>query len=110
MHPHLMLRWITLILSKNWGFNKMGNFKNFDTAKKYALGMQEEKPAKPAEPAVKNKKPADEILVDRNGISFLQNNLFKNRKDQTLNVRITAETKANIDYLSKIHYYKYVNY
>ena len=64
-------------------------FKNFDVAKKYAI--QEEKPAKPA----------DEILIDKNGVPFLQTSMFKIRKDTTLNIRITAETKANIDFLSK---------
>jgi hypothetical protein len=74
-------------------------FKNFDVAKKYAI--QEDKPVKPAEPAGLTKKPADEILIDKNGVPFLQTSMFKIRKDTTLNIRITAETKANIDFLSK---------
>lgn len=48
------------------------------------------------------KKEGDTIMAtDNHGVEFLQEPILKIRKSNALNIRITDETKANIDYLAK---------
>ena len=87
-------------------------FKNFDVAKKYAIGIEEEKtvvvpeetasaetvsvPKKEKQPRKKVEKPAD-------GGLDLKNFSEKEKKSTSLNIRITMETKKNIDALARKH-------
>ena len=43
----------------------------------------------------------NKVLTDRNGVNFLQAAAFRVNKDKALNIRITEETKINIDYLTR---------
>ncbi len=52
-----------------------------------------------AKPVVK--KTGDQIMTDKNGVKFLQMTAFKVNKASVLNIRITEETKINIDNLAK---------
>lgn len=48
-------------------------------------------------------KAKNKVLTDRNGVNFLQAAAFRVNKDKALNIRITEETKINIDYLTRKH-------
>lgn len=46
---------------------------------------------------------SEEPLVDINGVPFLQGSVFDQRKDVGLYLRITQQTKADIEHLCKVH-------
>ena len=46
---------------------------------------------------------SEEPLVDVNGVPFLQGSVFGQRKDVGLYLRITQQTKTDIEYLYKVH-------
>lgn len=46
---------------------------------------------------------SEEPLVDVNGVPFLQGSVFGQRKDVGLYLRITQQTKTDIEYLCKVH-------
>ncbi len=54
-------------------------------------------PKKAAEPVIK--KVGEQVMKDKNGVSFLQKAAFK--RTAVLNIRLTEETKGNIDILAK---------
>lgn len=89
-------------------------FKNFDVAKRFAAGTADQPQEPETKPAQEEKKAAvkkkvtakpviekagEKVMKDKNGVSFLQKAAFK--RTAVLNIRITEETKANIDILAK---------
>ncbi len=89
-------------------------FKNFDVAKRFAAGTVDQSQEPETKPApVKKKvspkkaeaakpviaKAGEKVMVDKNGVSFLQNAAFK--RTAVLNIRVTEEIKANINILAK---------
>ena len=74
-------------------------FRNFDVAKQYAIGGKLEEPALKKK-SVPQKKVA---TAEANDVNILEFKVMteKNRKTTSLNIRITEETKQNIDALAK---------